>query len=443
MRVPELIRKTRDGEGLSGAEIRFMVAGALDGTVTEAQVGAWLMAITLRGMGEPETYALTEAFLDSGRRLDLSDLPGTPVDKHSTGGVGDKTSLVVVPLVAAAGVPVLKLSGRGLGFSGGTIDKLEAIPGFRSELPEAALRRQVREVGCVIAAPSAELAPADKRIYAIRDTTATVESLPLIAASIMSKKLAGGAPAMLFDVKVGRGAFMQEPAAAHALAALLIAIARRAGKACTALITAMDQPLGRAVGNALEVAEAVQCLRGEGPEDLTELCLAVSAEMVLLGRKAGSTTEARAILEERLRSGHGLETFARMIAAQGGDARVMDDVTLLPRAPVQVPVAATVDGFVARIDAHEVGETAVSLGAGRVRPGEPIDPAVGVYWHRKTGDPVRAGIVMAEVHARDAAAGQEAAIAIARTVTVTPDRPPIPPLIQERLPGANPERGGR
>jgi pyrimidine-nucleoside phosphorylase len=428
-----LIRKTRDGVPLDEPELRFMVFGALIGALTEAQIGAWLMAITLRGLTEPETFALTQAFVDSGRCLDLAGIPGVTVDKHSTGGVGDKTTLVVVPLVAAAGVTVLKLSGRGLGFTGGTLDKLEAIPGFRTDLDEETLLRQAREISCAIAAPSAELAPADKIIYGIRDTTATVESLPLIASSVMSKKLAAGAAAFVFDVKFGRGAIMKDPDGARALALLLNELAVRAGKRSVALLTSMEQPLGAAVGNALEVAEAIRCLRGEGPADLTEICLALGSEMVVLGQRAASLAEARCLLERCLRSGAAAEQFARLVSAQAGDAAVLDDPDLLPRAPLCLPVVAAADGYVATMDTQAIGEATVRLGAGRVRPAQPIDPRVGVVFRARIGDPVRAGDLLAEIHAADAATGAAGVAAITAAVTICPERSTPPPLIRERL----------
>lgn len=432
-RAPELIRKTRDGVPLGEAEVRYMVFGALDGTLTEAQLGAWLMAITLRGLTEAETAALTQAFVDSGRCLDLSAISGVTVDKHSTGGVGDKTTLIVVPLVAAAGVRVLKLSGRGLGFTGGTLDKLEAIPGFRTDLSEECLLRQTREIGCVIAAASAELAPADKVIYGIRDTTATVESLPLIASSVMSKKLAGGAAAFVFDVKFGCGAIMKDLANAQELAVLLNDLAARAGKRSVALLTSMEQPLGAAVGNALEVAEAMRCLHGEGPADLTELCLALGSEMVVLAGRAASPEEARRILEACLQSGAGAERFRQLVSAQGGDAAVLDDLSRLPRAPVCLPVLAAANGFVAATDTHAIGEATVRLGAGRARPGERIDPRVGVLFDVRLGDAVRAGDRLAEVHAADASTGAAAVAAIRAAVTLQPEPATPPALIRERL----------
>jgi pyrimidine-nucleoside phosphorylase len=375
--------------------------------------------------------------VDSGRQLDLSDLPGVIVDKHSTGGVGDKTTLVLVPLVASMGVPIVKFSGRGLGFTGGTLDKLEAIPGLRTELSEAELRRQAREIGCVIAGLPAELAPADKRIYAIRDTTATVESLPLIASSVLSKKLAAGAAAFVFDVKCGRGAMLPDESEATALAALLNDLALRAGRCSTALLTSMEQPLGQAVGNALEVAEAIGCLRGQGPADLTELCLALGAEMVVLGGRARTLEEARSGLETRLQSGEAAERFGRMVTAQSGDATVLEDPSLLPRAAVRVPVPSPGEGFLTAIDARAIGEITVRLGAGRSRPGEAIDTAVGVRLFAKVGAAARRGEPIAEVHAPDEDAGTVAACAVAAAMTLGPEPPPALPLILKRLAAQN------
>ncbi len=401
MRVYELIQKKRDGGALTDEEIRWLIGGFVREEVPDAQIAAFLMAVYFRGMSEGETAALTQAMVDSGERMDLRAVRGPTVDKHSTGGVGDKTSLVVVPLAASAGVRVAKLSGRGLGHTGGTLDKLEAIPGFRTQLSPEALVAQVNRVGCAIAGQSARLVPADKRLYALRDVTATVDSVPLIASSVMSKKIAAGSEAIVLDVKAGRGAFMKTPETARALAEAMVRIGRAADRQTVAIVSAMDEPLGRAVGNALEVEEALQTLRGEGPSDFRELCLALGAHMVMLGKVAAGERAARALVDEQLSTGAALQTFREMVGAQGGDPAAVDDPGRLPRAPVRASVQAAIPGTVLAIDAEAIGQAAMVLGAGRARAEDRIDPAAGIVLERKVGDRVTLGETLAVVHTSD------------------------------------------
>ena len=430
MRVYELIQKKRDGGALREAEIRWLIHGFVREEVSDAQVAAFLMAVYFRGMSDAETAALTQAMVDSGERMDLRAVRGRTVDKHSTGGVGDKTSLVVVPLAASAGVRVAKLSGRGLGHTGGTLDKLEAIPGFRTQLSPEALVAQVNRVGCAIAGQSARLVPADKRLYALRDVTATVESVPLIASSVMSKKIAAGSEAIVLDVKAGRGAFMKTADAARALAVAMVGIGRAAGRHTVAIVSAMDEPLGRAVGNGLEVEEALETLRGEGPPDFRDLCLTLGAQMVMLGQAAAGERAARALVEERLSSGAALRTFRDMVEAQGGDPGVADDPGRLPHAAVRAPVHAAMEGTVLAIDAEAVGQAAMVLGAGRARVEDRVDPAAGVVLDRKVGDRVSRGETLAVVHTSDPGKVEEGIRRVTAAYRIGAGTPPKPPLVQ-------------
>jgi pyrimidine-nucleoside phosphorylase len=431
-----VIARKRDGHPLSAAEIQAFVRGATDGSWADYQLSAMLMAVFLQGMNELEVAAYTEAMMLSGTVADLADVPGVKVDKHSTGGVGDKVSLPLAAMVAACGVPVPMISGRGLGHSGGTLDKLESIPGFNVHLSLAAYRDQVARVGCALIGQTKDLAPADKKLYALRDVTATVECIPLICGSIMSKKLAEGIDALVLDVKFGRGAFMKDRERARALATAMVGIGRAMGKGVTALLTAMDQPLGRAVGNALEVAESLACLRGEGPADLMEVTYALGGEMLLLGRAADSAEAARTRLERVVADGSALAKFGEIVAAQGGDPRVIEDpVGVLPAAPQQTPLLAARAGYVTDVDAMAVALAALRLGAGRARAEDDVDPAVGVSALVKVGERVEAGQPLALIHARDDESWAEAEVRLRDGITVG-DEPPAPsPLIAERIAG--------
>jgi pyrimidine-nucleoside phosphorylase len=400
MRMVDLIAKKRDGKELSREEIDFVVEGYTRGDIPDYQMSAWAMAVFFRGMTPAETAHLAKAMARSGDSVDLSRIRGVKVDKHSTGGVGDKTTLVVAPLVAAAGVPVAKMSGRGLGHTGGTIDKLESIPGFTAELSPDAFVDQVNRIGMAIIGQTGNLTPADKKLYSLRDVTATVNSLPLVASSVMSKKIASGADAIVLDVKAGSGAFMKTVEEAWELATTMVDIGRSLDRRTVAVISNMDQPLGLAVGNALEVREAVEALRGEGPEDLTRLALTLGAHMVVLGGKAGSFKEAYEKLGKILRSGEALEKFRQFVAAQGGNPDVADrPAELLPKAPYRITVPSPADGFVHGIQAEEIGLAAMTLGAGRATKESSIDPAAGVVLSKKVGDPVRRGEILAILHA--------------------------------------------
>jgi pyrimidine-nucleoside phosphorylase len=399
MHVVDLIIKKRDGGTLTTAEIDFLIDGYTNGSVADEQMAAWAMAVLLRGMDDREIGDLTLAMARSGEQLDLHDVAPITVDKHSTGGIGDKTSLLLGPLVSALGLPVAKMSGRGLGFSGGTIDKLESIPGFRAELTISAFRQAVRTVGLVIAAQTADLAPADKRLYALRDVTGTVESIPLIAASVMSKKLAAGADCIVLDVKCGRGAFMHTLEDARRLAQAMVAIGHHAGRRVAAAISTMEQPLGHAIGNALEVREAIATLRGEGPADLVELCVILGGELAVLAGKVADQAQAQALLRETLASGRAWEQFRRFVANQGGDLAALDDPDRLPHAPVVRPLLATQAGTVAAIDGMALGYTLNDLGGGRQHKEDRINPAVGFVLAAKVGDPVAVGVPLLQIHA--------------------------------------------
>ena len=432
IRPAELIQRKRDGEELAAEEIVDLTLAYSRGEVPDYQMAAFCMAVYFRGLSSAETFALTDAMIRSGETIDLgAELGRKVVDKHSTGGVGDKTSLAVGPIVAACGVPFGKMSGRGLGHTGGTLDKLEAIPGFRVELAHDDFVRQVREVGMAIIGQTADLVPADKRLYGLRDVTATVDQLSLIAASIMSKKIAAGADAIVLDVKVGDGAFMKSEEAARALAETMLELGRRAGRETVCVLTDMDQPLGRAVGNALEVREALEAVRGQGPPDLTELVLESVAHLLALSDLGVDEAEGRARAEAAVADGAALEAYERWIRAQGGDP----DESALPTAPVVHEVQAPTDGVVAAVGAVRVGLAALHLGAGRRAKDEPIDHAVGVVCRAKRGDRVAAGAPLAEIHARDEASADEAAGEVLAAYTVGDEPPPERPIILEVLRG--------
>ncbi len=402
MRAVDIIVKKRDGGELSRAEIDFFVQGLTNGEIPDYQVAAWAMAIYFRGMTARETTHLTLAMAHSGDVLDLSDTVALAVDKHSTGGVGDKVTLVVEPLVAAVGVPVGKMSGRGLSFSGGTIDKLESIPGFRTSLSTEEFKRQLKDIGVVLTGQSANLAPADGKLYALRDVTGTVNSIPLIASSVMSKKIAGGAQAIVLDVKVGSGAFMPNLAEAAKLAKAMVTIGQHAQRRVIAVISDMNQPLGHAVGNALEVKEAIATLQGGGPEDFREHCLEVGGYLLRLAGKARSQSAARAQLAAALANGAAWEKFKQLVVAQGGDVAAVEHPDRLPTAPLIEEVAAPRTGYLARVDAREIGLCSVDLGAGRAKKGDPIDHSVGLVVYHKVGDRVRKGQPLFAIHANSA-----------------------------------------
>ncbi len=390
-RVIDLIRKKRDGGVLSSAEIEYLVAGCTDGSIPDYQMAAWLMAVVLRGMTREETAALTHAMLHSGEVLDLSFLPAKKVDKHSTGGVGDKTSLVLAPLVAAGGLYVPMISGRGLGHTGGTLDKLESIPGFRVGLPVPEFHRVLKACGCSMIGQTEKVAPADRKLYALRDVTGTVESPYLICASIMSKKLAEGTDALVLDVKTGSGAFMKREEDAVFLAELMVETGERMGKQMAALITDMNQPLGRMVGNALEVQECIEVLHGGGPADLRDLCLELASWMFYLGGASKTVTQGKQLSEEIIASGKAFERFRQMVELQGGDISTIDDPTCLPSADHRVEVLSRQAGYVTAIACEQVGTACVILGGGRERKEDSVDPAVGIAVHKKIGDKVSAG----------------------------------------------------
>jgi pyrimidine-nucleoside phosphorylase len=429
MRILDVIARKRDGAALTRAEVAFFVSGVTAGTLPDYQIAALLMAMLLKGLDADETAWLTEEMVASGRRADLSAIPGVKAGKHSTGGVGDKTSIVVVPLVAACGVVVPKSSGRGLGHTGGTIDKLEAIPGFRVSLERDAFVACLRELGCAFIGQTADIAPADKKLYALRDVTGTVESRPLIASSIMSKKIAEGTDVLVLDVKVGRGAFMKREADARALADTMVAIGARVGLRTEALLTAMDAPLGRAVGNALEVAECIDTLSGRGPSDLEALSLALAARMLRLAGAVPSIAAGEARAREALASGAALERFRRVVERQGGDPAIVDDRSRLPSAARRELVAAERSGFVSRMDAALVGRASMALGAGRERLDDPIDPGAGLLLHVKPGDRVTAGDPLVELHIGRHGRSEEARALLSAGLAVG-DAPPSPaPLI--------------
>jgi len=436
MNPVDIIIKKRDGHELTPQELHYFVDGIVSGHIPDYQAAAWAMAVYFRGMTEAETTAMTIAMAESGEQLDLHDSvpPGAViVDKHSSGGVGDKTTLVVGPVAAACGLPVGKMSGRGLSFTGGTIDKLESFTGWTAELDEERFRRQLQKAGLVVAAQTANLAPADKILYALRDVTGTVPSLPLIAASIMSKKLAAGADAIVLDVKCGAGAFMRTLDEARALARLMVAIGERAGRRMTALITQMEQPLGRAVGHALEVREAIETLRGDGPEDFRLLSEAVASEMVLLGGGNLSREEAAEKVRNAVASGAAFEKFRAFVAEQGGDVRQADDPGLLPAAPVRLEAVSERAGYVQAIDSRAVGLAVVDLGGGRRKKGDAIDLRVGAVLHAKTGDQVTHGMSLCTVYAANEEAGRSAAARIRDAFTLA-DEPVAPlPVVYERI----------
>ncbi|HAW60134.1 MAG TPA: pyrimidine-nucleoside phosphorylase [Actinobacteria bacterium] len=431
MRVYDIIVKKRDGERLTAEEIDFMVQSFVKEETADYQMSAFLMAAYIRGLDSRETLDLTSSMVASGEVIDLSSIPGVKVDKHSTGGVGDKTTLLLAPLVAATGVPIAKMSGRGLGHTGGTLDKLESIPGLRVDLSREEFISQVREVGVAIAGATADIVPADKKIYALRDATATVSSTPLIASSVMSKKIAGGADAIVLDVKVGSGAFMKTLGEARELAGMLVDIGRGAGKETVALITNMDEPLGFAIGNVLEVREVIDALKGKGPTDLVELCLALGSRMLVLGGVASSIGEAQARLQETLNSGEALEKFAQLVRSQGGDPRIVEAPGALPRARIVSDYLVKEEGYLSFIDAEAVGRSAMVLGAGRATKEDKIDPTVGIVFRHKVGDYIKKGDVLVEIHANDMDQLDQADTILDNAINIVGKRPEKKPLVLE------------
>lgn len=429
-----IIARKRDGQALTPAELQSFVRGATDGSWADYQLSAMLMAIFLRGMTPEETAHYTKAMRDSGVVADLANVRQPRADKHSTGGVGDKVSLHLAPMIAACGVAVPMISGRGLGHTGGTLDKLESIPGFRVDLSFAEYRAQVERIGLCLIGQTAELAPADKKLYALRDVTGTVECIPLICASILAKKLAEGTDVLVGDVKFGRGAFMKDKATARELARTLVAVATAMGTPMRAVLTAMDEPLGRTVGNALEVAESIACLKGEGPADTMEVTYVLGEQMLLLAKAAATKEAARAKLTATIANGTAREKFRAMIAAQGGDARVADDPARLPRAKFEIPLVAPRAGFVQDVDAMGVALAALRLGAGRAKTEDRIDPAVGLSALVKIGERVEAGAPLGVIHANDEPALAEARGLLARAIRVG-GRPMVAPRLIEEIIG--------
>ena len=429
MRVVDVIAKKRDGGTLSRDEIELFVNGVTCGTLPDYQASALLMAIVLRGMTIEETSWLTDSIVNSGTRVDLSDIPGVKVGKHSTGGVGDKVSIVLAPLAAACGVVMPKMSGRGLGHTGGTLDKLESIPGYRVDLDVDEFKAVLKEVGTSIIGQTGSLVPADKKLYALRDVTATIDSIPLISASVMSKKLAEGSDVVMLDVKCGDGAFMKDEGSARALASSMVAIGTRAGVRTEAFITDMDMPLGRAIGNSLEIVECLDTLQGRGPEDLSEVVKRFATRALMLAGCDTDDASALQRVERALSSGKAIETLGRMIERQGGNRRVIDDFSLLPSVAGREPYVAERDGFVAAVKAGAIGIATNLLGAGRSHIGDRIDPAVGVVLHAKPGARVARGQPLMEIHHRNGRAVSEALSICSTAFTISDEPPTARPVI--------------
>ncbi|GAB4311763.1 MAG: pyrimidine-nucleoside phosphorylase [Candidatus Sumerlaeia bacterium] len=433
MRAVDIIRRKREGAALTAEEIQFFIRGCANGDIPDYQTSALLMAVFWRGMNAAELAALTDAMIHSGEVIDLSSVPGVKVDKHSTGGVGDKVSLTLAPMVAAAGVPVPMVSGRALGHTGGTLDKLESIPGFQVHLTVKQFVEQVGRIGVAMMGQTDHFVPADRKLYALRDVTATVESIPLIAASIMSKKIAEGADALVMDVKTGNGAFMAEREQARTLAATMCAIGREMGRRVVCFITDMNQPLGRAVGNSLELIEAINSLKGAGPRDFMEVCLTLGEQMLILGGVADSQAAARDRLRSAIKSGAALEKMRQLIEAQGGDPRVVDDYSLLPAARSQTTLEAPRGGYIAGFDTRLLGVAGMILGAGRERAEDPVDHGVGFIVHKKIGDPVAQGEPILTLHFNDPERLRRALDVLRDAVMVTDDEPSPPRLIKEKI----------
>lgn len=430
LRIVDIIEKKRNGGQLAKEEIDFFIAGCTDGSIPDYQTSALLMAVFFQGMTAAEQSDLTDAIVQSGDQIDLSAIEGITVDKHSTGGVGDTTTLILAPLVAACGVPVAKMSGRGLGHTGGTLDKLESIAGFHIELSKQQFIRQVNDLKIAVIGQSGNITPADKKLYALRDVTATVDSIPLIASSIMSKKIAAGAEAIVLDVKTGAGAFMKTLDDSKRLADAMTAIGSRLGRRTTAVISDMSQPLGYAVGNALEVKEAIETLQGRGPADLTELCLVLGSKMLMAADKADSEEQARSRLKEAIDSGSALQLFKQFVAAQGGDSAVIDNMELLPAARWQINVRAKGSGWISAIDADEIGTAAMLLGAGRAAKEDTVDLAVGIVLKKKIGDYVEKGGTLAVIHSNSEDA-EDSLRLVEQHMHISAERTEAPPLIYQ------------
>ncbi len=431
MRAVDIIIKKRDHFQLTKEEINFFISGVTDGSIPDYQASAWAMAVLLNGMTDRETTDLTQAMADSGETLDLSAIAPFVVDKHSTGGVGDKTTLVVAPLVASCGLPVGKMSGRGLGFSGGTLDKLDSIHGYRSDLSKQEFLDQLGRLGIVLTGQSADLAPADRIFYRLRDVTGTVQSLPLIASSVMSKKIAAGAQAILLDVKVGYGAFMKTLDEARKLAKIMVAIGDLSGRKVRAMLSDMNQPLGMAVGNAIELKEAIDTLHGGGPQDFLEHCLASASHMLLMGHKASGLEEARRIVETKLADGSAWEMFRKLVMEQSGDVSYIDHPEKLPSAPITLEMKAERSGYIAEVHAQIVGETAVDLGAGRAKKEDNIDLGVGILVHVKVGDYVNQGDALFTILAKNDTSAQAAALRLAGSLKWSDEKVEPLPLFYE------------
>ena len=432
MTAAEIIKKKRDGGELSREEIRWFIGGVADGSLPDYQISAFCMAVYFRGMTPAETAELTFAIRDSGEILRLPDIGGLRVDKHSTGGVGDKTSLVIAPIVASLGVKVAKMSGRGLGHTGGTVDKLESIPGFRTDLRLDEFIKAVRENGIAITGQTADMAPADKKLYALRDVTATVDSLPLIVSSIMGKKLAADDDCILLDVKTGSGSFMKTQKKSRELASAMVDIGKRAGKKVVALITDMDRPLGRAIGNSLEVIEALETLSGRGPEDLLELCLILSSELLSMAGR-GDVESCRRLAEGAIADGSALDAFARMVKSQGGDPRVVYDTSLFPKAKYSREVASPVSGYVASTDTEGYGRASLTLGAGRLSASDPVDHSAGIILGVRQGEYAEAGATLATLYTNDEKSLDAAERIILESTVISDKKPRRRPLILDRV----------
>lgn len=433
MRMYDLILKKRQGNTLTKEEIQWMIREYTDGKIPDYQMSAMMMAVCFQGLDKEETYELTMAMAQSGEMLDLSGIEGVKVDKHSTGGVGDKTSLALTPIVASLGIPVAKMSGRGLGHTGGTIDKLESIPGFSTQLTDEQFEEQVNSIGVSIMGQTKDLAPADKLLYALRDVTATVDQISLIASSIMSKKLAAGADAILLDVKTGSGAFMKEESEAVKLAQEMVDIGKSAGRKMTAVITNMDEPLGKAVGNILEVKEAIDTLKGNGPKDFTELVETLASHMLILGGIAEKFDEALSMVRGAVRDGKALDKFKQFVSAQGGDTRYIDHPELFEQAHIIEEIRSEQDGFVERINAQEIGICSLILGGGRETKDSQIDPAVGLVFSKKVADPVKKGDLLATIYGNDEEKVKQAVKHFKENFHIAKDQPEKPQMIKQVL----------